>query len=324
MRRERGVALITVLLVVALATVAAVDMSSRGAFDVRRTSNRLALEQAHDVALGGERWAVAVLARDRRGHAEDWKKKFIAKSQGHNVDVDSRDETWAKKLPPLPIEGGQVAGVITDAQGRFNVNDLVDAQGKVDPVAVARFKRLLQALGLDPKLSQAVVDWIDPDSQTTYPAGAENDYYASLDHPYRAANRPLVVASELRLVRGIDAEAWRRLAPHVTALPQRTAINVNTADPFVLQAVIPQLDAESAQSLYEQLGDSPYNSVDEVLKDPRMQDAKVDGTGLSVRSDFFRVRVDVSLGPIDYTLYSWLQRSDNGACRVLRRARTPD
>jgi len=322
--RERGVALITVLLVVALATVAAADMSTRGAFDVRRTSNRIALEQAHEVALGGERWAIAVLARDRRGRSEDWKKKYIQQSQGENVNVDSRDETWAKTLPPIPIEGGQVAGVITDAQGRFNVNDLVDAQGAVDAVALARFERLLRAAGLDPRLSQAVVDWIDPDSQTTYPAGAEDDYYAALDSPYRAANRPLAVASELRMVRGFDAQAWQALAPHVTALPQHTSINVNTADAMVLRAVVPDLDEASAKALYQEAGENPFSKIGDFLQDPRVRDAHVDETDLAVRSDHFRVRVDVQLGSIDYTLYSWLQRTDNGASRVLRRARTPD
>jgi hypothetical protein len=52
-----------------------------------------------------------------------------------------------------------------------------------------------------------------------------------------------------------------------------------------------------------------------------VQEADVAAAGLAVRSDHFRVQIAVALGPLEYTLYSWLQRNDNGASRVLRRAR---
>jgi len=195
---ERGVALITVLLVVALASVAAVDMTTSNQLDQRRTGNRLALGAAHQYALGGEQWSVAILARAVRD--EDGPR------------VDSRDEDWARELPPIPIDGGQVAGQLTDLQGRFNLNTLVAGE-TVDARSLERFQRLLEILELEPQLAQAVTDWIDTNTDTTYPGGAEDDYYATLDVPHLAANRPFTVASELRLVRGIDAGAWRRLGP---------------------------------------------------------------------------------------------------------------
>lgn len=313
--RQRGVALITVLLVVALATVAAVHMTTRDQLDQRRTGNRLALQQAHELALGGERWAVAVLADDLR--------------DGDEPRTDSRDQDWARVLPPLPVEGGQVAGRIEDMQGRFNVNTLVSGE-TVDAVALERFERLLQALELEPRLAQAVVDWLDADRETTFPAGAEDDYYAALPAPHLAANRPVAVASELRMVRGLDAAAWRRLAPHVTALPAvDTAINVNTATPVVLQAVVPGLAGDAAAGLHEAMAEEPFLEVDDFLADPRIRasagnagDDQLRSTGLAVQSRFFRTRVDVELADITYTLYSWLQRDDNGASRVLRRARS--
>lgn len=313
-RRQRGVALITVLLVVALATVAAVHMTSRNQFDQRRTGNRLALIQAHELALGGERWAVAILARDLR--------------EGERGEVDSRDEGWAQVLPPIPVDGGQIAGRIEDMQGRFNINSLVTGDS-VNAVAVERFERLLQALEIEPQVSQAVIDWLDSNSETTFPAGAEDDYYATLTEPYRAANRPLAVSSELRLVRGIDSDAWRRLAPHITALPDpRSGINVNTATDAVLQAIVPGLDAGTAGALREAAGETPFESVNEFVEHPLTASATGTDEGelrredLAVGSRFFRARIDVELGTIVYTLYSWLERDDNGASEVLRRTRT--
>ncbi len=333
--RERGVALITVLFVVALATAAAASMTGDHQFDIRRTGNRIALTQAHQIALGGESWAMGILARDRRGEAGT---TAGASAPERNPEIDSRDEIWAQQLPPIPIEGGQVTGQIIDAQGRFNVNNLIVGD-RIDAAALARFERLLQILGLNPELAQAVIDWLDANSETTYPGGAEDDFYAALEDPYQAANQPAVAASELRLIRGIDAAAWRVLAPHVVALPETTAINVNTATPTVLRTIVPGLGEGEAEQLAELAAEEPFESVDAFRRHPLVRQASQQGSGdgtdtgsaaeaiggsLAIGTSYFRVQVDVQIGAIEYRLYSWLARNDNGASRVLRRARTPD
>lgn len=314
--RQHGTALITALLVLALTVVVATDMTTQQQFDVRRTGNMLTLEQAHQIALGGERWAVAVLARDRRDEPAPGR----AGGGTGTADVDSLDEDWAQQLPPLPVEGGQIGGRIIDLQGRFNINSLIVGEA-VDALALARFERLLQALEIEPSLAQAVVDWLDGDAETTFPDGAEDDFYAGSTPPYLAANRPLAVISGLRLVRGFEPAIWRRLAPHITALPDSTAINVNTASAPVLQALVPGLDAGAAEQLVARAEEEPFASVPEFLEQGIVQEADVAAAGLAVRSDHFRVQIAVALGPLEYTLYSWLQRNDNGASRVLRRAR---
>lgn len=311
--RQAGVALITVLVVLALATVAAVHMTRQTQLDQHRTSNRLARAQAHQIALGGEEWAISILARVRRSDDYD--------------GVDAHDQAWAQQAPVLPVEGGQVTGAIEDLQGRFNINSLMAAD-RVNAVALARFERLLEAVEIEPQVAQAVIDWVDADSETTYPGGGEDEHYLAQDPPYLTANRPLTTASELRLVRGIDADNWHRLAPHVTALPQSTPINVNTATPAVLRAIVPDLNAEDAEALKSEARDEPFTSVEQFFDHPLVMsaasgDQQPRTTALAVGSRHFRSRVDVALGPIEYTLYSWLERDDNGSSRVLRRSRTP-
>ena len=317
-RSQRGAALITALLGLALTVVVATEITTRQHFDVRRTGNILALEQAHQIALGGERWAAAVLARDRRNEPQPGQEAGAG-----NIDtasVDSLDEDWAQVLPALPVEGGQIAGGITDLQGRFNVNNLIDGEA-VDALALARFERLLEALEIDPGLAQAVVDWLDEDVETTFPNGAEDDFYAGQVPPYLSANRPAAVISELRQLRGMEEAIWQRLAAHITALPAPTAINVNTASGPVLQAVVPGLDAGAAEQLVARAREEPFQSIGEFLEQDVVADSDTESTRLAVRSDHFRVQSAVALGPLTYTLYSWLQRNDNGASRVLRRAR---
>lgn len=331
--RERGVALITVLFVVALATAAAASMTGDHQFDIRRTGNRIALAQAHQIALGGESWAMGILARDRRGETGT----TGGGDAERDPEIDSRDEIWAQQLPPIPIEGGQVTGRIIDAQGRFNINSLIVGD-RVDATAIGRFERLLEILGLDREIAQAVIDWLDANSETTYPGGAEDDFYAALEAPYQTANQPAATASEMRLIRGIDAAAWRRLAPHVTALPEATAINVNTATPVVLRMIVPGLGEAEADQLAELVAEEPFESVDAFRQHPLVREASRQGSedgsdtgdqpggvggSLAIGTSYFRVQVDVQIGAIEYRLYSWLARNDNGASRVLRRARTP-
>jgi len=319
--RQRGTALVTALLVLAMTVTLTADMAGEQHFDIRRTGNLLQLEQAHQIALGGERWAVAILARDRRGESAPGQELLSEEDSG--ADVDSLDEDWAQPLPPIPVEGGQIAGEVVDLQGRMNVNNLV-VDGAVDALAMARFERLLAALEIEPGVAQAVVDWLDADSETTFPDGAEDDFYLSREHPYLAANRPLATISELRQVRGMEREDWRRLRPHVAALPDPTDINVNTASAPVLQALAADLDAGTAEQLAARAREEPFESIQAFLDEDVVADRDVEATGLAVRSSQFRVRAAVLLGRIEYTLYSWLQRDDNGASRVLRRARHAD
>jgi general secretion pathway protein K len=112
-RYQVGVALITVLLIVFLATLAATSLASLQQFAIRRSTLLQHQQQAHLYALGAEQWAMAILRRDLKHDLE----------QG--TPVDSLDEDWAVIQPVLPIEGGVISGRIQDLQGRFNLNNLL-------------------------------------------------------------------------------------------------------------------------------------------------------------------------------------------------------
>jgi general secretion pathway protein K len=138
-RRQRGVALITAVLMVALATMLAVDVGYRGFLDQRRSGTLFALDQGLEIALGAEAWAADFLKRD------------MQESQN-----DHLGETWARPLPPLPIEGGTVEGRLEDMQGRFNLNNLVHGDGTPNPVAVQQLERILALLEIEPSWAAAM------------------------------------------------------------------------------------------------------------------------------------------------------------------------
>lgn len=306
---QGGVALVTALLVVALASVTAVSMATRQALDIRRTANLIGGDQAWLYALGAETWARTILKRDAK-----------------EGERDSLDELWATHQPSIEVEGGVLKGKIEDMQGRFNINNLIDKSGKVDPVAAARFQRLLRALKLEPDLAQAVTDWIDRGVDAVPPNGAEDDYYQGLDTPYRTANRPMSDISELRLIKGFDQKTYDRLRPYLSALPTHTAINVNTASPEVLASISDKLETRLAEAIVATREKSPFKNPGDFTADPLIQQAGLaerDLQNLSVSSNYFLVQSDASIGQGRASMTSLIFRDKDGTSRVLLRSQTP-
>lgn len=275
--RQRGVAIVLAMGVVALAAMAAAAIivsQSTWARQVELTTDHI---QARAVLLAGADWARALLADDRR-----------------LSNVDHLGEPWALKLPPLPVENGELVGQIEDQQGAFNLNNLV-AEGKINLAQLAHLRNLLATLGLPDELADALADWIDADSQPQPRDGAEDAYYLALDPPYVAANRPLIDSAELALVRGFDDNVRARLRPYVSALPGFTAVNVNTARAEVIAAVVDGLDLGGAQLLVAQRDRAYYRDSDDFLRRlPRGVEAAAGDIGVS--SDYFLATLRVTIG----------------------------
>lgn len=301
-RGQRGVALITAMLVVALATTAAVAMISRQQYDIRRTGNLLQAEQAYLYVQGVDDWAAQILRRDRQANA-----------------VDSLGEEWATILPPIPVEGGAVSGAIVDRQGCFNLNDLV-GNGVANKAAIERFRRLLSALALDPELATVAADWLDKDIEPIFPGGAEDDSYLQRERPYRTANAPFVSISELKLLQGMDKDTYVTLAPHVCALPTRVPINVNTATAPVLMSLVKGLTEADAEALIEGRGDEGYATISDFQQSTVLAGRNIPDGLVGVQSEYFVVTSQVTFGRITVSYQSMMQRSDSGETRILMRA----
>ena len=231
-KQQQGVAIITAILLIALGTITMVAINSRQQLDMHRERNEGIIQQARALGVSGERFAAALLYRD-----------FQA---GLRENTDSLDDDWAQTIPPVPIDDASISGCIVDMQGRFNLNNLVNAEGVRVDFFYEQLKRLLTELNIEPNKADAIIDWVDVDLNATIPEGAEDDYYTGVSPGYRAANAPFVSVSELQLVKGFgsaveeESEDYELLLPHVSALPnddRPTAINVNTATPEVLASL---------------------------------------------------------------------------------------
>lgn len=274
--RQGGVAIVLALAVVALAALAATAIVVAQSTWSRQLQLSAGHAQAQRLIVAGLDWSRAVLGDDRQAGA-----------------IDHLGEPWALRLPAMPVENGSLTGHLEDQQGKFNLNNLA-AAGQVDPVQLARFRRLLAMLDLSPMLADAAADWIDADQLPQPQAGAEDAYYLSLPSPHLAANAPLADLAELALVRGYDDDTRARLRPYITALPGVTAINVNTAPAEVLAAVIDGLGLDAARTLVSHRARSPFRDIGE-FSAQLTGERSLPEQDIAVSSDYFVAIMAVSI-----------------------------
>lgn len=263
---QTGVALITVLLILALATVAAVSMTTRQQLDIRRTTNILKIEEGYVALLAAEEFARRLLLFDFR--------EIPGVGNTVNTNTDGHGDIWDN---PLLASAKQTIGnfevvnfKFVDLQGRFNINNLIDANQTASQADYAAFQRLLNEKGLPAALADVAVDWIDANPDR-YQSGAEDSAYQTLTKPYIPPNQSMASASEMyglmtvNLAGPEDYDKSSKLRREriqemlldedklaLTALPVRTDVNVNTAaSPAIFQMLVPGLNADDAEALFQ-------------------------------------------------------------------------
>jgi len=314
--RQRGVALITAVLIVAMASIAAVAMTHTLQLSIRRTGNILAMDQYYLYTLGSEAWARGMLIRDLRDN--------------NQKGYDGLDEDWAKELPPTPVEGGVVQARTHDLQARFNLNNLylANESSEEEKQRVARelalFQRLLALLEIEESVAQATADWLDQDINPQFPDGAEDNTYLNNERPYRTGNGPMGSVTELRLIQGVTQENFAKLSPYLTVLPEATPINVNTADPLLLRAVVNDLDEAAAEQLASDRKENPFKdkaAFIEKLKglfdENKVKSEEIDPV-ISVSSRFYQLETQVRMEDVSQSLHSMLYKGDKGVVVISR------
>ncbi len=314
-KQQKGIALITILVMVALATIIAATIAKRQNFTNENTAFVKRQSQALFYAKSAEAFYSELLAQDTESSKE----------------ADYLQETWAKPMPAFPVEDGYVLGTLEDEAGKFNLNSLVDKDGKPNPVTQAYFSKLLVRVGIPAESVDAVIDWEDPDNEMVGSMGAESNYYQGLSNPYLAANRKFSTIEELKLVRGFEPDKYALIAPYISALPDITSkININTAPAIVLAAFDEKLDPNTIQTAlnarqekmeyFANVGElmkiTPFDSLDEKIKSSA--DALFD-----VKSNYFQAKIDVMLSERKRQFTSHLMRDDQGRVYVYARSLAP-
>lgn len=321
--RQRGIALIAVLLLLVFILTIVGGLFYRHQIHIQKVTRSLVGEQAQLFLLSAESWAKSVLEDDARATG----------------DVDHLGEIWARQLPVLPIEGGLISGCMMDLQSRINLNSLSEYSNRSWDIEINAgqagneqltrrrlLKNLMVTLEMDDSDERlaALVDWLDADSWLVSPSSAEDNEYLLLDPPYRAANHSLTELSELSLVQGFSTEDVVKLAPWVNIISVDSAININTAPPTILMALSPSMSQSQAEVLAEsrpfQTLPEFYTMLANVMGETQQTlEESIPSELLTVESSYFQLRANVEVAGIRLEYNSVIHRDSGARTAVLSR-----
>lgn len=344
---NHGSALLLTLAVITLIIAVTIEINRQVRSSLTRTythTNRLQLTQW---AASGIQTAMAILVKDR-----------------NESEIDSLLEEWADPrkieaaLADLTFENASVSVHITDELSRIQVNALVAFPDRHSFNESQRiiWEQLLQnaitaneefeALNPD-EIINAAKDWLDAgdDDAITGLSGAESDYYQGLDPPYTCGNGPLAHLAELVLLKGFSpkllygSDTTPGLEAYLTVRGESDLggdfeypgrINLNTAEPLVLAAILPWESRELVPAivdyrllLLETENHEAFGNPRWYRQAPGCGDIEIDPALVTVASDLFRIEATAAQGETRVSVVSLVRREKQKAtgrwmCKTLQ------
>ena len=303
------------ILLVAFGTILAAAIGFKSAMAARRSTASMAVDQSLLIAEAAEALAAYALREDLKA--------------GKTVDYPG--EEWSQPLGPVEVVPGiTLEAYVEDATGRFNLNSLIDANNQIDPIALQKLESLMEHVGVEPKWAALIADWIDPDTLPIN-GGAEDSVYAAQTPPYRTANTFITSPSELLAMPEFGRDRYVKLSPFVTALPRDATINTCSASGVLLDAMVEPSHKNygnmDPKDLAKQRESGCFPTPDVYAQEfggAQSQDWVQVQARVSKVSSYFRVTSIVTIGSAEFTLYSLLERDQQGQVHVLMRSYSPD
>lgn len=346
-RNQQGVALITVMLIVAMCVIIASQMTSRLQMQMQRSTNISFNQQAYWYAMG----------------AEAFTKRVLITAFKEDEDVTHLGQIWAQGETTYPVDFGEISGEITDLQSCLNLNALRAALGNNNtnsdsdsdsdsknkkentksstnsnnknnkvPARLA-LETLIINLQLDgisqfeaESMADALTDWLDEDDRISSAGGAEDDDYASREFPYLAANNYLASINELRIIEHFTPAVIEAIKPYVCILPANDMhkININTLNaeqPELLQALLDST-LDEAQQILSARGEEGFETIEEFYNLPEV--TKLKGSDdkkdqFVVDSEYFKLKASASFNDSFFALNSIMKITNNKYIDVISR-----
>ena len=324
----RGVALITVMLIVALIAILATQMTARLQLQMQRTTNIASNQQAYWYAMGAEAFA----------------KRVLVQSFADNAEVTHLGQIWAQGESTFPVDLGEITGEITDLNSCFNLNALRDDDddsnnigniGNITTKSPARaaFEELLIVMNIEgvgsfeaQYMADALTDWLDANSSISSSGGAEDNDYAAKAFPYLAANNYLASIGELRVVEHFTVKVINKLKDYACVLPNTNLnkINVNTIaldKPEILVAMLGISQNEATQALTAR-GEEGFKSVDEFFNLSELSKAKITPEKkqqFAVTSEYFKLKTTASFNNSYFALNTIMKVDNKNNISVISR-----
>ena len=323
--RQKGVALITVMLIVALASIIAAQMTTRLQMQMQRSTNINFNQQAYWYALG----------------AEAFTKRILITVFKDEPQITHLEQIWAKEESNYPVDFGEIGGKITDLHSCLNLNALhTTAKKKINATtnpnvlpAATVLEALINNLDIEgigafeaEAMVNALTDWLDSNDSITGSGGAEDNDYAAREFPYLTANSYLSSVNELRLIEHFTPTIILALAPYVCVLPQdnQHAININTLNteqPELLQSLL-NISLEDAQSALSARDGGGYQDKADFFALPELSSVNIkewQKEQFVTDSEYFKLKANARFNNSYFSMSSIMQVTSNQKIQVISR-----
>jgi general secretion pathway protein K len=333
--QQRGAAIISALLVVALSAILVSGMLWRQQVQIRRIENQRLLSQAQWVARGALDWTRLILRSEGDTSAGI---TYLGGLWGVPI-AKTRLSDFLGQIGEVRAEQGAetyLSGSIEDAQAKFNLRNLVSSPApgvmQLNVEQIGAYQRLLVSLGVNSQLAKATALQVrnslsqsatrfqtvtstsgstasaTPTIQGGATGGSFTDKPGLDDDDDSSAVAPLQMTSvdSLLDIPGYTPEMVARLRPFVTVLPTSTALNMNTASAEVIAAVVPGMSQSAAQSFVASRTTVFFHNVGDVqlaLRGAGVQSVSIDPAEMDVNSSYFLIhgRVQHERAEVDRT-----------------------
>jgi general secretion pathway protein K len=310
---DKGFALLVSLMIVAILSSLAFRFHHLVIVNHSSTANLRDIILSYNTARSGFEASLSILSSD-------------------NDQVDSLLDEWStfhgsEGLPSIQVNGGNFYCKIVDENRKIALNRLILPDGKVNQRYLDILMRLFDLLEIDRDLIDSLLDWLDKDSERR-PKGAEDIDYMAMDEPYPCKNGPLATLSELSLIKGFSEWMKREfvdgktLEDFLTVAPTDGKININTADPVLLQALSKRISHELAMRVVDFRKEHPFHSPGDLKLVRGMEEIYGEIKDIiTVSSDCFSLAIRGEVSRASTWIFATIKRED-GRFRILNYRRT--
>lgn len=301
--KQRGVAVITALLLTTLAITIVASLFWQQQVQVRAIENQRLQLQKEWILRGALDWASLILREDAK----------------HSGMVDNLDEPWAVPLAETRLDeyvdnsnadadvaDAILSGNISDAQARYNLTNL-SFNGVIDPAEVMVFNRLLKHASIDPALAQATAELMASTQNKPEVVTAE------IGAQPAAQPIKLTQLEDLLAVPGFTPAMLGKLKDFVIFLPLPTPVNVNTASAEVLAARIGSISIIDATSLVTKRSAVSFRDISDFRSQLPDQTQSATSNEISVETKYFLIDGRIRMGRTALRVQALIDRSAGGA-----------